>query len=210
MQRMMYLRTAAASGLMWLMLTFSAGGGQAARAAEVDCAEIEDPGQRLACYDRRFRRPPAGPESQAAGTTGEEGEDVETAAQEAALPTPTEGTAADKAMSKPAATVPVAPPPPARAEEPALATERKASESEPERTFLGDEKVNLTSTIKAILAGEKQKMVFQLDNNQIWIQATPRPLPFKEGDRVTIKNALLGGYFMRSEKGVNTRVQRIH
>ena len=69
--------------------------------------------------------------------------------------------------------------------------------------------MNLTSTITGILAADKQKMVFQLENDQIWIQSTPRTLRFEEGDVVTIRNANFGGYFMRAESGVSTRVQRI-
>ena len=75
--------------------------------------------------------------------------------------------------------------------------------------LFNDPKVDLTTTIVAVRRGEKQKMVFQLENEQIWMQSTPRPLPFEEGDTVSIKNATLGGYFMRSTKGTSTRVQRI-
>jgi hypothetical protein len=52
-------------------------------------------------------------------------------------------------------------------------------------------------------------MVFLLANDQVWIQATPRPLPFEVGETVSVRNATLGGYFMRSEKGTSTRVQRV-
>ena len=103
--------------------------------------------------------------------------------------------------------------------EPVRSTEPQAAEPPPVapvdskeegKTWLfGSPKVDITSTIRAIRAGEKQKMVFRLENDQIWIQATPRPLPFQVGDTVTIKNAFFGGYFMSTEKGLSTRVQRI-
>ncbi len=177
--------TGAVAGALLLWAAAALGAGK------TDCSKIEDAAERLACYDRQFRR--------------QEREDVRdpvpvVAPQPVPAPPPPDvvsGGAADEAS----------------APEPAAAQRDGAAAGKPparETTFLGDEKVDLSSTIKAILAGEKQKMVFQLDNNQIWIQATPRPLPFREGDRVTIRNALLGGYFMRSEKGLSTRVQRIH
>ena len=90
------------------------------------------------------------------------------------------------------------PPPP-----PAEAAETEAT------TLLGGTKVDLTSTIKAIGGGEKQKMIFLLDNEEVWMQSTPRSLPFQEGDTVTIKSSMLGGYYMRSEQGTGTRVQRV-
>ena len=52
-------------------------------------------------------------------------------------------------------------------------------------------------------------MVFLLDNDEIWLQVEPRDLPFHEGDTVTIKNGFFGGYFMRTENRVSTRVSRI-
>jgi hypothetical protein len=113
---------------------------------------------------------------------------------------------------------PSAPPPPPPAAEPSssppVAAESPVAPSgdtsaAPETGFMGDEKIDLTTTIEAIHAGEKQKMVFLLANDQVWIQATPRPLPFEVGDTVSVRNATLGGYFMRSEKGTSTRVQRV-
>ena len=101
-----------------------------------------------------------------------------------------------------AAVAPAAEPAPPSSESPPFKPESEA-------TWLGDEKVSLSSTIRAIRAGEKQKMVFLLDNEQIWMQSSPRSLPFEAGDRITIKNALLGGYYLHSERGTSTRVQRI-
>ena len=191
-----------------MALVVVAGWSNAAAAAErVDCSKIEDPGERLACYDRQFR-PGESTTSKADAATAAA---AETGVPEAVAPE-TVAPATDRhgALAEPAPGEPAAPPPPGLSEEVAGEGGTPDDGGKRETTFLGDEKVDLTSTIKAILAGEKQKMVFQLENNQIWIQASPRPLPFREGDKVTIRNALLGGYFMRSEKGVNTRVQRIH
>ena len=63
--------------------------------------------------------------------------------------------------------------------------------------------------ITAIRSGSKQRMVFRLANGQIWMQSTPRALPFKAGDKVTIKSGRVGGYIMRSASGTSSRVTLI-
>ena len=63
--------------------------------------------------------------------------------------------------------------------------------------------------IAAIRSGSKQRMVFRLANGQIWMQSTPRALPFKAGDKVTIKSGRIGGYIMRSASGTSSRVKLI-
>ena len=63
--------------------------------------------------------------------------------------------------------------------------------------------------IAAIRAGSNQRMVFRLTNGQIWMQSSPRSLPFKEGDSVVIKTGIIGGYIMRSTTGISSRVTLI-
>ena len=67
----------------------------------------------------------------------------------------------------------------------------KPSDTSP---FLGGifdrkEQISLNSRIKAVRDQDKQRMAFMLENDEIWIQTSPRNLPFKEGDDVTIKSA---------------------
>jgi hypothetical protein len=152
------------------------------------CAVIENSEERLACYDSTFSvedpasAPEESPEVNPVEATGR------AVISEETITAPPSGLPGDTASTEPAAS---------------------KSGEEKQTGWLGDELVNFSSTITAILAGDKQKMVFQLENGQVWLQSSPRRLPFKEGDVVTVKNALLGGYFMRSKKGVSTRVQRI-
>lgn len=75
--------------------------------------------------------------------------------------------------------------------------------------FNREPNADFESRIKELKAGLSQKMVFLLENNEIWLQSSPRTLPFRVGDSVTVKRGLLGGYVMRSEGGTSTRVQRI-
>ena len=70
------------------------------------------------------------------------------------------------------------------------------------------EKEEFAATIVDMLNREKQLMVFQLDNDQIWVQTTPRTLAIKIGEKVTIKSGNMGGYVLRTESGVSTRVIR--
>lgn len=67
----------------------------------------------------------------------------------------------------------------------------------------------IETEIVAIRSGDKQRMVFRLRNGQIWMQATPRHLPFSIGDKVVIKGGTIGGHIMRSQSGTSTRVQLI-
>ena len=177
-------------------------------ALETDCRTIEDPNERLACFDATYGTEEKAPEAAEAATVESESvivsEPVVPETQVSVEPTPvapatvplvTESSVTESSVTESSVTE---------------SSERPLPPEKKKTGFLGDELVNFTSTITSILAGDKQKMVFQLENEQIWLQSSPRRLPFKEGDAVTIKNALLGGYIMRSEKGVSTRVQRIH
>ena len=71
------------------------------------------------------------------------------------------------------------------------------------------EPLNFETEIAAIRSGSKQRMVFRLDNGQIWMQTSPRELPFSVGNKVAIKSGKMGGFIMRSESGTSTRVRRI-
>ncbi len=149
---------------------------QLSAAEDVDCAQIENARDRLACFDARYPRDP------------------------------------DKPNIIPAPRAPVdqaGPTAPRRELEPA----RNVNEDPPFRTSQGifdaPVDVDFTATIAAVRSRDAQRMVFRLDNEQIWMQSTPRRLPIREGDQVTIKSATVGGYIMRTENGTSTRVQRI-
>ena len=87
------------------------------------------------------------------------------------------------------------------------------AEEDLDRRGLPSEKDDDDSPIVSRLIGKFSgwdgQTVFKLENGQIWMQSSPRDLPFKEGDRVTIKSGTIGGYILRSESGTSTRVQRI-
>ena len=79
----------------------------------------------------------------------------------------------------------------------------------PEGLFAKPTEASLQSRVKTVRQRDKQKMVFLLENDQIWMQSTPRNLPIHMGDIVTIKNTRFGGYMMTTDRGTSTRVKRI-
>lgn len=98
---------------------------------------------------------------------------------------------------------------------PAASAPAKAEQSDPPFTtdkggfFKRKPDVTVNSTISAVKDEQQKKMVFRLENGQIWLQTAPRSLPIKAGDEVTIKSAIMGGYMLRNENGTSTRVRRI-
>lgn len=84
-----------------------------------------------------------------------------------------------------------------------------ASPKESRGLFAWMEEVDFDTEIVALRSGDQQRMVFRLANEQMWMQSSPRRLPYSIGDKVNIKNARMGGYIMRSESGTSTRVLRI-
>jgi hypothetical protein len=147
---------------------------------EKDCTAIDDPEARLACYDEQFSR----------ASGAEDDESSETVAP---------STPAAVITSEPVTAEPKQP-------------QTAASEDQAPGKgglFDQDERVDLTSTITHVHAKAQQKMVFQLENKQVWMQSVPRLLRIREGDQVTIENASVGGYMMRTDRGVTTRVERI-
>lgn len=168
-------------------------------AQETNCAQIQNARERLACYDRQFPR-------QAPGTT--------TAPAATPAPKPAPKLAEEPLPSTAPSTTPPAPQPevatPAAPAAAPAATLAPASE-EPEKGGLFDwyEQADFTATIAGVRREDKQKMVFRLDNGQIWLQTSPRDLPIRKGDVVQIQTGSVGGFLLRTESGVTTRVRRI-
>ena len=99
-----------------------------------------------------------------------------------------------------------------------VANVEASSEGPQDQNYIGNKSKSLfdwegaepfISKIKKIRSRGKQRMVFLLENDHVWIQIEPRPEPFREGEQVSIKAGLMGGFNMRSESGAFTRVKRI-
>ena len=107
--------------------------------------------------------------------------------------------------------------PPNRGSNP-TANEAISAESPKEEKYIGNRAKSLlgwkgtepfVSKIKKIRSREKQRMVFLLNNDQIWIQIEPRFQPFTEGEQVYIQANFTGGFNMSSESGAFTQIRRI-
>ncbi len=192
--------------LQGLVLGFAAPAVARAEAAE-NCAQIADARARLACFDRQYPR--GGRTAPAPGITTE------------AIPAPAPAPATTQVPHAPAPQTPVpqtpvpqtppqtVSPQPVVTPEPQPAAPAAPASSSRGGLFSQTEKLDLDTEIAAIRRGNQQRMVFRLANNEIWMQNSPRELPFKTGDKVNIKNGKVGGYIMRSESGTSTRVKRI-
>ncbi len=179
--------------------------GEAAE-GELNCAAIENARERLACYDRAYSDRPMPPpkiRTEVIAPPATLGQPSTAATRQSG--TPDSSSSGNEANTTLDSRIDSATAPTARRGTAAPTSESKRSGG----MFSRSEKVEFSSTIRTIRDEDDQRMIFLLDNEQIWIQAAPRFIPFKEGDVVTIKSGLIGGFTMRNEKDVTTRVQRI-
>ena len=211
-----------------LLLSFAASAEEVA-----DCSKIENAVDRLSCFDQHFPRKDSAPpvpenQTEVNPTSDEASTGEPVSIPEESLPDTSQTAAAAAAAAESAAAPQESLVPPdtkqgtAEAEAASVQPEslvlsepkQSTTDSEPDTLKKGpifgrDPRVELTTTITAIRRGDQQKLVFLLGNDEVWMQATPRRTPFREGDTVTVKNAFLGGYFMRTASGASTRVSRI-
>ena len=152
-----------------------------------DCSKIENTHDRLACFDKKF--PSAEPATMTPGTETRATPEMSTEID----PVPESVAISASESSKTEAVTETA--------------------EEPSKTsilnFFSKREVEFTATVKDVLNNDQQKMAFLLSNNQIWIQNTPRNLPIRKGDEVTVQKGSVGGFIMRTTSGTSTRVSRI-
>lgn len=153
--------------------------------ANLDCTQIENARERLACFDQQF------PRSEGEAPLPQiRSEPIQAPTTLGSRPPATPEFSAVESTREQATPLPV--PQPQR------------------RSVLSwDSQVEFETQLVAIRRGDQQRMVFRLANGQIWMQNSPRDQPFKSGDTVTVKSARLGGYIMRSASGTSARVRRI-
>ncbi len=172
---------------------FAAAGG-AERGAE--CAAIDDPTARLACYDKAFPRPAA--------------------AGRAVAPTAPAASVAPAIVQTPAAaaSAPAVAPAVAPAAQPASAAEkfglserqRAAREPRPETPPA----TTVTAAVTAVRKLPSGYLLVDLDNQQRWQQIEPSPNLFlRVGESVTIRKAALGSFLLVTRSNHSTRVRRV-
>ena len=160
-----------------------------------NCSDIDDPAARLECFDRNFPRTTS-PAPIVPLVEQKTDSVVEDTMSDQVL----EGTPNDESIEAGAVVV-------IESEKPV----RRKQEVERPKKKLFDfgKKIEISATIVDLLNRDKQRMVFKLDNDQIWIQTSPRNLPIKKGDNVTILSATMGGFIMRTDRGLSTRVSML-
>jgi len=176
-----------------------------AQAAE-DCTQIDDPMARLACFDRQFSRsePPSG--TKAGENRAGEKLNVNPANQVEQAPEPVQETTRVEPQRKRAGEAEVADQGGTRTQAQSVRTEEPKQQKRGWFSRFTGEKKEYHGTVIDLLNNPKQRMVFQLDNGQIWIQSQARNLPIRKGDKVSVRSATVGGFILRSADGVSTRV----
>jgi hypothetical protein len=195
-----------------------------AQGAELNCTQVEDARERLACFDQQFPREPKAEsvtsplqstrtEATSIDDTVAPAATVEATTVEATTveSTTVQATTIQPTIIKPETTQPPSTPQKTQTPETSEVTQ---NDDVPFTTSKGGffdrpKQITVESTVVAIKDERQKKMVFRLENGQIWLQNSPRSLPIKSGEKVTIKSALVGGYILRSENGTSTRVRRI-
>ena len=169
---------------------------QGANAAASDCAAIENASERLACFDRAFPKNEPVPEAPPAPVQ--------------APPPPEPVADVPVPPAEVEQTVEVIPEPPPRERTKKAAKPKQVKEKEKKPGFFnrGDKEV-IAATVVEMMNKNKQRMVFRLSNDQVWIQTSPRNLPISVGDDVTIKEGTIGGHILRNDNGISTRVRLI-
>ena len=172
-------------GLLFAIGIAAAGAGEPTH----PCAAVDDPAERLACYDETFPRPgaPDGVEQQAVAPVAEPTE----------IPQPRD--------------IPVVP---EAAEGPELVekfglTEAQLQARDPERPR--EERVDrIEATVVGIRHRASGERLVTLDNGQVWLQTeiTVRG-HLAEGDQVVIRRAALGSFQLVTPGRVALRVRRI-
>lgn len=196
----------------WLKIGLIIVGGVSvmAQAAE-DCTQIDDPMARLACFDRQFSRsePPSGTkagENRAGENRTGEKLNVNPANQVEQAPEPVQETIRVEPQRERAGEAEVADQAGTRTQAQSVRNEEPKQQKRGWFSRFTGEKKEYYGTVIDLLNNPKQRMVFQLDNGQIWIQSQARNLPIRKGDKVSVRSATGGGFILRSADGVSARV----
>ncbi len=67
----------------------------------------------------------------------------------------------------------------------------------------------LPGKIVAVGATRDGKLIFTLDNQQVWVQSEVKTIEFAVGDLVHIEHGAMGSLWLAADKGRKTRVKRV-
>jgi hypothetical protein len=70
--------------------------------------------------------------------------------------------------------------------------------------------LNLTAEVRTVAQAAHGKFVVTLDNGQVWAQQEELNFPIAAGDRITIRQGMLGAlYLAKTGQNLTTRVKRV-
>jgi hypothetical protein len=144
------------------------------------CSDLFDDAQRLACYDAAFGKP-----ARPAGAAAAPRAPVAAPAAPATTPAPT-------VRAAPVAPPAAAPPAPVA---PSAAPAAPAAK-------------NVSAGISEVARRADGRFVVTLNNGQVWSQLErDAAAEVAVGDEVTVREGMLGSYFLTTRAGVRTRVK---
>jgi len=178
-----------------------------------ECAPLDDPAARLACFDAAFPWPPrtSPPIPTAAAAAPDEPSPPKPAAAAVA---PDEPVARDKPVApdepsspKPAAAAVAPNAPVSEAQKFGLSTKQRAAlEAKPAEPA----PTETTAAVKTVRRLASGYLLIGLDNDQVWQQSELDSLiRLQPGDQVTIRRASMGSHLLVTPGKYSTRVRRI-
>jgi len=180
------------------------------------CRTIVDRDERLACFDRAYfgdeekKVTDQSPTEQSRLKKNKRGEDVPSLSAE---PQPIEGGVMTERRQSPQPSLESpqpsleSPQPSLESPQPSLESPQPLKSQKKSRSLFGlTEQAVIHGRIAKMSNKNQQRMAFKLDSGDIWVQSSPRNLPFKVGDQITIKSGRLGGFILRNQSGTTTRV----
>jgi len=173
------------------------------------CRDIAEPTARLACFDREAAalvqaaaKPSAADAAARASPTA--------AAPPAAATPPATQPPAPAAMPKPAGTASGAAAAPLNAEQQFGLPERAVAAREVAAGTRASDLAQIDAHIARIAAAGDTRMIFTLDNGQVWRQLQAEgDLLTKQGDAVTISRGVFGSFWLRTPSGRGCKVTRL-
>lgn len=171
------------------------------QAKGAECAAIDDPTARLACFDAAFPR----------ASRASSGQPPAPAAAAAAPPAPAAAAAPAAPAAAAAAAVPAAP---AATSGDAGSEARKFGLSSKQRAALEGRPVEpvtaTTAAVRSVRHLPSGYLLIGLDNDQVWQQTEyDRSIWLEPGDRVTIRQGSLSSYLLETPGKYSTRVRRV-
>lgn len=175
-----------------------------------ECAGLSEPSDRLACFDSiaADAAPDAGRSPLATDPPPQP--EPPRASRQPAPPAPAappvDTPAPDLRSERQAVTVPRAPEPAVESPDASFGAEMLERPGDDERDRGAQQ---MSAELVRLEEQPRGERVFYLSNDQVWVELAPGRGLFREGQAVTVRRALMGGYMLQAEGVRGSRVRRI-